>query len=181
MDFSELIIKRQSTRKYLDKPIEQDKLERCIEAARLAPSACNAQPWKFVVVNDPELKNAVADQTSDRILPLNHFTRQAPVHIVIVLERPNFTSAVGSAVKNKFYPMMDVGIAAEHICLHATEEGLGACILGWFNEKPVKKLLNIPRHKRVPLIITLGYSAETKLREKIRKPFDKIVSYNSYS
>lgn len=175
----ELINKRQSDRAYLSNPIEDDKLERILEAGRLAPSACNAQPWKFIIVNEQELKNKIADCTSSKILGMNHFTKQAPVHIVIVEEKANFTSNAGSLIKNKQFPLIDIGITAEHICLQATAEGLGTCMLGWFDEPKVKKLLNIPKSKRVPLIITLGYPAN-ETREKRRKDLKEIISYNGY-
>jgi nitroreductase len=177
--FQWLVRNRQSDRAYLNRPVEKDKLERIIEAARLAPSACNAQPWKFIVVDEPELKNKVADTTSNRVLGLNHFTKQAPVHIVIVLEPANFNSNFGSLVKNKQLPLIDIGIAAEHICLAAKAEGLGSCILGWFDEAAVKRLLNIPKSRRVPLIITLGYP-DTELREKRRKDVGAVLSFNGY-
>jgi nitroreductase len=176
----ELFKQRQSVRAYSDKPVEKEKLMRCIEAARLAPSACNAQPWKFIIVDDPKLKNALADQTSGKLLPLNHFTKQAPVHIVIVQEKANLTSAIGQVLKNKDYPLIDIGIAAIQLCLQATAEGLGTCIVGWFNEKGVRKLLNIPRAKRVELIILIGYAATNDIRGKIRKETDTILSYNCY-
>lgn len=179
-DFLKLVAYRQSDRAYLDKQVEEDKLLRCIEAARLAPSACNSQPWTFVVVNDNELKNKIADTTSNRLLPLNHFTKQAPVHIVIVQEFANLTSSIGRAIKDKDYTLIDIGIAAEHFCLQAASEGLGSCMIGWFNEKNVKSLLNIPANKRPLLIITLGYSADT-LREKKRKSIEKITRFNNYS
>ena len=168
LDFLNLVSHRQSDRAYFDKQVEEDKLLRCIEAARLAPSACNSQPWTFVVVNDKELKNKIADSTSNRLLPLNHFTKQAPVHIVIVQEFANLTSSIGRAIKDKDYTLIDIGIAAEHFCLQAASEGLGSCMIGWFNEKKVKTLLNIPTNKRPLLIITLGYSAD-KMREKKEK------------
>ena len=140
-DFLEIARSRQSVRAYTDKPVEKDKIERCLEAARLAPSACNAQPWKFVVVDNTELKNKIADATNNRVLPLNHFTKQAPVHVVVVREKPNFTSKAGEMIRNKTYTLIDVGIATEHFCLQAASEGLGTCILGWFNEKRVKELI----------------------------------------
>lgn len=174
-----LINKRQSDRAYLSNPIEKEKLNRILEAGRLAPSACNAQPWKFIVVDQQELKNKIADCTSSKILGMNHFTKQAPIHLIIVEEKANFTSNAGSLIKNKQFPLIDIGITAEHICLQATAEGLGTCMLGWFDETKVKKLLNIPKSKRVPLIITLGYPA-SETREKRRKDLDKLVSFNSY-
>ena len=178
--FLDMVKTRQSTRAYDTRGVDDEKIERCLEAARLAPSACNAQPWKFIVVNDPAIKNALADATQDRILPFNHFTKQAPVHVVIVRERANLTSGIGQVVKDKEYPIMDIGIAAIHFCLQAVEEGLGTCILGWFNERIVRKLLSIPRNKRVELIITLGYPASEEIRSKKRKPKEEVVAYNKY-
>jgi nitroreductase len=179
IDFLKLVKNRQSDRAYLEKPVEKEKILRCIEAARLAPSACNAQPWKFILVDEPELKNKLAQTTSNRLLPLNHFTRQAPVHLVLVLENANLSSNLGSKIKDKYFPLMDIGIAAVHICLQAAAEGLGSCMLGWFDEPAVKKLLKIPRARRVPLIITLGYPSKP-VREKRRKPFENLISYNRY-
>ncbi|MFP4023820.1 MAG: nitroreductase family protein [Thiohalospira sp.] len=178
-DFLKVIQNRQSDRSYLTKPVEKEKLHRILEAGRLAPSACNAQPWKFIVIDDQELKYKIADCTSSKILGMNHFTKQAPIHIVIVEEKANFTSNAGSLIKDKHFPLIDIGLTAEHICLQAEAEGLGSCMIGWFDEAKVKKLLNIPKSKRVPLIITIGYPAKEK-REKRRKSLDKIVSYNSY-
>lgn len=175
----DLFRKRQSQRAYKPTPVEQEKIERILEAARLAPSACNAQPWKFIVVDDPELKNQIADATSAKLLGMNHWTKQAPVHIVIVEEGANISSSVGGAIKHRHFPLMDIGIAASYISLQATHEGLGTCFIGWFNEKKVKQLLGIPRGKRPQLIITLGYP-DSEVREKVRKDKDKVVSYNSY-
>ncbi len=179
-NFLELAKSRQSVRSYTDKPVETDKIERCLEAARLAPSACNAQAWKFIVVNNTELKNALADAAEDRVLSMNHFTKQAPVHIVVVREKPNITSKLGGVIRNKTYTLIDLGIATEHFCLQAVSEGLGTCILGWFNEKKVKELLNIPGNKRAEVIITLGYPASDEIREKKRKNLEEIYSYNTY-
>lgn len=179
-NFLELAKLRQSVRSYSDKQVETDKIERCLEAARLAPSACNAQPWKFIVVDNSQLKNALADAAEDRILSMNHFTKQAPVHIVVVREKPNITSKLGGIIRNKTYTLIDLGIATEHFCLQAVSEGLGTCILGWFNEQKVKELLNIPKNKRAELIITLGYPASDEIRDKKRKNLEDIYSYNTY-
>ncbi len=175
----ELFRKRQSDRAYLTTPVEAEKMERILEAARMAPSACNAQPWKFIVVDNPEVKNKIADATSAKLLGMNHWTKQAPVHIVIVEEDANFSSNVGSFVKRRHFPIMDIGIAATHICLQAAAEGLGTCMIGWFDEKKVKEILHIPRGKRPQLIITLGYPA-SETRNKIRKPKEDVVNFNTY-
>jgi nitroreductase len=178
--FIELVNKRQSVRSYNGQPVEKEKLLRCIEASRLAPSACNSQPWKFIIVDDPAIKDQLADLTASQILPINHYTKQAPVLVVLVMEKPNLTSKIGSVIWDKPYTLIDSGIAAIQFCLQATVEGLGTCMLGWFNEKKVKKLLNIPGSKRAILVITVGYPANAEIRPKQRKNIEDIFSYNKY-
>ena len=178
-DTLDLITGRQSVRKYSDRLLEKEKLDRIIEAGRMAPSACNAQPWKFIVVTDPELVLKIAEAASAKLIGMNSFVAEAPVILVIVREKPNFSSKVGSTIKNKDYSLIDIGIATENICLQAKAEGIGSCIIGWFDEKMLKKLLDIPKSKRVELIITLGYSLSEQ-REKRRKPAAETVSYNKY-
>ncbi|MBA7636787.1 putative NAD(P)H nitroreductase [subsurface metagenome] len=180
MKFLDLVKARQSVRGYLSKEVEREKIERCLEAARLAPSASNSQPWSFIVVNDPKLKEAVAKETFSQLISFNHFSLKAPVLIILISERSGFLNKVAEAIKDKQFSLIDIGIAVEHFCLQATEEGLGTCILGWFNEKGVKKLLNIPPQKRVELIITLGYPESDKIRPKKRKEMDQSRSYNGY-
>ena len=180
MDFLDLVKARQSIREYINKPVEREKIERCLEAARLAPSASNSQPWRFIVIDDPKLKEAVARKTFDRLISFNRFSLQAPVLIILISERPSFFVSIGEAIKDKQFSLIDIGIAAEHLCLQATEEGLGTCILGWFDENGVKKLLNISQSKRVELIITMGYPASNEIRLKERKEMNQIRSYNSY-
>ena len=179
--FLSLINKRQSVRKYIDKPVEPEKLERCLEAARLAPSASNSQPWKFVVVNDPELKAKVAKETIGPLSSFNNFIPQAPVIVAIVIEKMNTLTKIGASIQDREYPLIDIGIAAEHFCLQAAEDGLGTCMLGWFNEKPIKELLKIPNDRRIGLLITLGYAPEDyHLRKKIRKKPGETISFNIY-
>jgi nitroreductase len=175
----DLIISRQSDRSYSDKPIEPEKLSRIIEAGRVAPSACNAQPWKFIIVNDPDLKNKIARAASAKILGMNEFVSQAQVIIVIIREKANTSSRIGATIKNIDYSLIDIGIAAGHMCLQAKAEGIGSCMIGWFDEKQIKKLLYIPAAKRVKLLISLGYPAKER-REKKRKPLQEILSYNKY-
>lgn len=180
MKFIDLVNSRQSDRDYdVGRPVEQEKLDYILEAARLAPSACNAQPWKFIVVNDPEVREQTASAIADKALGMNHFAYKAPVHIIIVEESPNFTSRAGGFVKQKHFPDTDLGIAAAHITLAAAEQGLGSCIVGWFDEKKLRKILNIPDSKRPMFVITLGYSKQVT-RAKKRKPSGDVVSYNKY-
>lgn len=178
MDFLELVASRQSDRAYdTGRVVEPEKLERILEAARLAPSACNAQPWKFVVVNDPQLAVQVGKATAG--LGMNKFAKDAPVHILVVEESMNITSFLGAKIKDKYFPLIDIGIAAGHITLAAESMGLGSCILGWFDEKEIKRLTGIPANKRLLLDITIGYPAKPK-RKKSRKDIAKVVAYNKY-
>jgi nitroreductase len=179
--FLSLVNKRQSVRKYTSQPVEADKLQRCLEAARLAPSASNSQPWKFVVATDPELVKKVARATIGPLSTFNNFVPQAPVIVAIVIEKMRAITKMGAVIKDREFPLIDIGIAAEHFCLQAAEEGLGTCMLGWFSEKPVKELLKIPMDKRIGLLITLGYAPEDyNVRKKIRKSYEEMTSFNGY-
>ena len=178
MDFLQLVMSRQSDRAYdKERSVEPEKLEQILEAVRLAPSACNAQPWKFVVVTDRELSRKVGKAAAG--LGMNKFAKDAPVHILVVEESANITSLLGGKVKDKHFPLIDVGIAAAHIVLAAESEGLGSCILGWFDEKEIKQLTGIPASKRLLLDIIVGYPLKEK-RKKIRKVKEKVISYNGY-
>lgn len=175
----DVIISRQSERGYYQREVEKDKLERILEAGRMSPSASNSQPWKFIVVSEPELRKKLADACAARELGFNNFIDQAPVLIVIVRERPKLISRAGGALKNKDYSLIDIGAAAENICLQALAEGLGTCIIGWFNEKKVKELLDVPHSRRAELVITLGYPSGS-YKHKNRKEPEEVISYNRY-
>ncbi len=179
MKFIDLCKARQSVRKYSDIPVEKDKIYQCIEAARLAPSASNSQPWKFIIVEEPKLKEEVAKATYDKIVTFNKFTHEAPVMVVIAMEPSRMIAKIGSKIKNLNYRLIDIGITSEHFCLQAAELGLGTCMLGWFNPKKIKKILKIPR--KIGLVISLGYPAESDtLRAKKRKNTAQICSFNTY-
>ncbi len=181
MDFAELIKVRQSVRSYSDKAVEKEKIEKCLEAVRLAPSASNSQPWKYIVVDEENLKNKVAKATFDKVVKFNRFAVQSPVIIVIVIEKPKMITQIGGEIKRREFPLIDIGISAEHFCLQAAELGLGTCMLGWFNQKRIKDLLKIPKKKTLGLLITLGYpSDDYVLRKKIRKEKLEIIGINKY-
>lgn len=181
MDFSQLLLNRQSVRKYRDTPVEAEKLQQLIEAVRLAPSACNAQPWTLILVDDPQLKNQVAHATCSKTLGLNSFATQAPVIAVLVVEKPKWTVRVGSLIQRRELPLIDIGIAAAHFCLQATELGLATCMMGWFDEKTIKTLLHIPRRRRIGLVISLGYAPrDYPLRTKSRKDRHVMSRFNRY-
>ena len=177
MEFSDLVKRRQSTRKYLSQRVEKEKLQQCLESARLSPSANNGQPWKFVVVDDPELKEQIAKSAAS--LGMNKFTHEAPVLVAVILEKMKLVSFLGSVIQDKEYPLLDIGIAVNQFCLQATDLGLGTCIIGWFDEKAIKKILHIDKDKRVPLLISVGY-ADALIKTKTRKPIEKMSSWNGY-
>ncbi|MDR1259705.1 MAG: nitroreductase family protein [Tannerellaceae bacterium] len=176
MDFKELVKIRQSNRAYHDRAVEKEKVELCLEAGRLSPSANNSQGWTFVAVADAELKARFAE-SAYRLG--GSFVGQAPVIIALVAEKPLLISKFGSALRKIDFASLDIGIAAAHICLQAADLGLGTCMLESFDEKSVKALLNIPDNRRVALIITLGYPADIQ-REKRRKRFDEVVRWDKY-
>jgi nitroreductase len=170
---------RQSERKYLDKPVESEKVERIVQAGRIAPSACNGQPWKFIVVTDKAKLSEVAAGASAKTLKMNTFVDQAPVLIVIIREKSNLSSRAGAIVKDKDYSLIDIGIATASMAYQAYAEGLGTCIIGWLDEKKIRESLSIPKSKRIELILSVGYT-DNILRAKVRKPPEDIISYNKY-
>lgn len=181
MNFSDLIHTRQSVRKYQNKPVEPEKLQQLIEAVRLAPSACNAQPWTLIMVDDPQLKAQVAEATYSKAMPINKFVPQAPMIAVLTVEKQPLYTQIGAWLKKREFRLIDIGIAASQFCLQATELGLSTCMLGWFDERRIQHLLNIPRKTRIGLLITVGYAdPEDSLREKLRKDTAEMSRFNSY-
>ncbi len=189
MEFKELVLKRFSCRKFINKPVEYEKIIQCIESARVAPSACNAQPWKFVVIDEPELKNKLCQHATSGIYRFSRWIINAPVIIVVIADKGSFLSRAGSFIRNTQFYLIDIGIVCEHIVLQATELGLGACYIGWFKEAGVKKVLNIPKSLSVPLLICLGYPQEGyKTKDPIRrqagsdfrKSLEEILSFNKF-
>jgi len=175
-----LMKNRQSERKYIDRPVEREKIERITESGRLSPSACNGQPWHFVVVDEPALRNEVAAATESVVLRMNSFVREAPVLIVVVREKSNFNSRAGDLIKQKDYSLIDIGIATASMVYQAAAEGLGTCIIGWVDDKRIRKALGIPSSGKVELVISVGYT-ENRQREKSRKPPGNVITYNKYS
>jgi nitroreductase len=181
MPFSDLITLRQSVRTYADRPVEQEKIDLLIEAVRLAPSASNSQPWRLIMVTEPMLKDKVARATYSTLVAFNKFVPQAPVLAVLVIEKPKMITQIGARLKDREFPLIDIGIAAAHFCLQAAELGLGTCMLGWFDEAAIQGLLQIPKNKRIGLVISLGYAAPDDLiRKKLRKSKDTMSSFNIY-
>ena len=178
----DIIKHRRSVRKYFNKPVERNLIMTCLEAARLAPSACNSQPWKFIIVDDRELKKELCEAAFQGIYKMMAFCKTAPVIIAIVSEKSKFWARVGGKIRDIQYYLLDIGIAGEHFILQAEELGLGTCWIGWFDENVVKELLNVPNEKRVDVLIALGYYDQKGIvPDHVREPINQITSFNSYT
>lgn len=170
MNFYELNASRQSTRAFdTERPVEDEKLDRIIEAARLSPSACNSQPYFFTVCRGSIAREVGAACSG---MGLNAFARDASALIVISEMPYNKSAKLGALLKGNDYRSIDVGIAAQTIALAATEEGLGSCILGWFDEKKIHSLCDLSGDVR--LVIAIGYAKDGAIREKKRKSLDEL-------
>jgi nitroreductase len=179
LSFLELAQKRKSIRKYQDKPIEREKLRLCLEAARLSPSACNSQPYKFIVVDDKDIRDNLAKEVFSGIYSICKFAASAKAFAIIVLQKQNFTARLGNKIQDIDFRQVDIGIAAEHFVLQAEELGLGTCHIGLFDKKKTAKILKIPKNYRAELMIAIGYPDENH-KERAKKNFDDIASFNEY-
>lgn len=181
MALLDIIKHRRSVRNFLDRPVEREKILACLEAARLAPSACNSQPWKFIIVDDIKLKNRLCRVAFGGVYSINRFCKVTPVIVVVVSEQANYLSRIGSMLRGTKYYLIDIGIATEHFALQAEELGLGTCWIGWFNEGAVKSVLNVPQQKKIDVLLALGYCDMEKVQTAhSREPLDKISSFNRY-
>jgi nitroreductase len=175
--FLELAAARRSVRKYKPEPVEREKLELCLEAARLAPSACNAQPYRFIIVDEPELKEKFCREAFSGVYSACKFASAAPALLAVVSDTGKLTAWLGNQVQDTNFRLMDIGIAAEHFVLAAAEQGLGTCWLGWFSAKGAAKALGLGRGKKVEILISVGYPAEAPAARP-RKPSDEFRSFN---
>ncbi|MFA6567881.1 MAG: nitroreductase family protein [Victivallales bacterium] len=156
--FLELVKKRRSCRDYSEAPVPDELIANCLEAASLAPSACNKQPWRFMIVKDCELRRHLCSEGLLPGLPMP-WMMKSPVIVVLCAETSMFTHFVAPLVSKVQYHLIDIGIAGEHFVLAAEAQGLGTCWIGWFNGKKVRKILNLPRSLKVLSLISLGYPA----------------------
>ncbi|MBO7179187.1 MAG: nitroreductase family protein [Clostridia bacterium] len=173
MNFTEIAKTRQSCRIYdSTKEVENEKINAILESARLSPSACNAQPYHFTVCKGEKAK-LVAEAT--RGMGMNKFTEDVPVMIVISEEAYNKTAGIGSKLKDNDYRSIDIGIATAYLTAEATAQGLETCILGWLDDKKIRKICDLKHPVR--LVIALGYPKENyELREKKRKSIEELVT-----
>lgn len=174
MDVSEAIAKRRSIRKYLDIPVEWDKVGLILEAGRLAPSAGNVQEWRFIVVTKPELRKQIAESALGQ-----HWVETAPIHIVIVALTEKIKRHYGMRGE-RLYSIQDCAACATNMMLMATELGLGSCWIGAFDEAKVQRILKIPDDVRPQIILTVGY-ADEKPHMPPRYPINNLVYLEQFS
>ena len=179
MSLREIIARRVSCRAYKADPVAEEHLRQILEAARLAPSACNQQPWRFAVVRDPDLRRRIVEEG---FLPGIKMTWaiDAPVHVVIGMERSFVTHRLAASVSGVDYPWVDIGIAGEHLVLAATELGLGTCWIGWIKPRVVARIVGWPASVKPVVVITVGYARDpdaAALPASRRKALDELVRW----
>jgi nitroreductase len=178
MSVKELIAQRRSIRRYLDKPVEREKILVCLEAARMAPSADNIQPWRFLVIDDPSVKKKLTKEIFSGIYSVSKFASKTPILIVILARLDIIANRIGKQIQGVNFYLIDVGIAGEHIVLQAEELGLGTCWVGWFNIRKARKALNIPKKYKIVSLLAMGYYEKKTRREKKRKSLEDISWFN---
>lgn len=177
--FLDLVRRRRSIRSYRPDPVSRALLDACLEAARLAPSACNSQPWHFIAVDEPDLKDRLARAAFSGAYAMNAFAAQAPVLVVVVRESSKYAARLGGLLRGVSFNLMDVGIAVEHFVLQAAESGLGTCWLGWFSDRGVRKILGLPARTEIAVMLSVGYPAHEPDRDSPRKPTAEFRRYNA--
>ena len=173
----EIIKKRHSVRNFKAKSVDKNTITSIVEAAQSAPSACNAQPWRFVAVTDMSLIKEIVDRGLGGVVP-NKWASSAPLIIIGCAKLNLLTHHIGESVKGIHYHQIDLGIAMEHIVLRATEMGLGTCWIGWFKENNIKKILNLPKGWKIISLLALGYPQEERTSSTPRLNLNEILFFN---
>ena len=174
MKFDQILRRRRSTRSFDSRPVTEKDVISMVEAARLAPSACNSQTWRFVTVTRREIIRKICHEAMRPVIP-NKWLEQAPLVFVGCSQLDVIANRIGSGVTGIEYYQIDLGIAMEHMVLKATELGLGTCWIGWFDESTLKKILKIPNRIKVSALLAVGYPKDESSRKRKRKPLEKIV------
>ncbi|MDL2232682.1 nitroreductase family protein [Ruminococcaceae bacterium OttesenSCG-928-L11] len=182
MEFNAVLSGRYSCRKYADTPVEREKLMACAEAGRLAPSACNSQRWVFVLVDEEEQKKRIADALYDDEVYVNTFAHRIPAFIVMVghpARNPNEKQQ--KLLSHADFSQIDIGIAAENICLAATDMGLGTVMMGWFREEQIQEAIGVPADLPIRLVIGVGYPEQPPINRTPRLDAGEIIRINHYN
>lgn len=182
MQLETVITTRHSVRNFADKAVEREKINACLEAARLAPSACNSQPWHYIVIDDPKVKENFCKQVFSGVYSMSKWAAKAPVLVAVVSDRGNFTSRIGNFFRRTEFYLVDQGISGEHFVLRAHDLGLGTCWIGWLDSDKAAKFFKLPKGRKIEHLIAVGYPAPEAAQAKIhpRKPLEEIVSYNEF-
>lgn len=176
----QLIKARRSIRSYQQRPVEREKILQCLEAARLAPSAENVQPWRFLVLDDPDVIHQFSREAFSGIYTPTRFAAKAPVIIIILAKLDILANRIGSQIQGVNFYLLDIGIAGEHLVLQAQELGLGTCWIGWFNGKKIRKFFNIPRSYKIVSLISMGYPERQPTRPQKRHDINEIAWFNAF-
>ena len=172
-DFMQLAQQRDSCRKYSDRPVDPALVEQCLAAARLAPSACNSQPWKYYVITQAEQRAAIAAGMKE--LKCNPFTAQAPVIIAVTeAEEPNLMPSLKEQGQSRRFSYFDLGLGVAYLTLQAAELGLGSIILGLFPEQVIREIVQMPEGDSLRMLVLLGWPAEAEIPDKKRLPLEDI-------
>ncbi len=175
-----LIHDRRSVRRYLDAPVPREKITACLEAARLAPSAENVQPWRFIVIDDPKVKDEFSKAVFGGIYSPTRFAARAPV-LILVLSKPDIlANKLGKQVQGVAFHLIDIGIAGEHLVLAAQEQGLGTCWIGWFNPRRARRFFKIRRGYKPVCILAMGFHEKGEPRPKKRMDLAEIAWFNEF-
>jgi len=174
MKLDQILNTRRSVRSFDSRPVNEKDIISIIEAARLSPSACNSQTWRFIFVTQREIIRKICHEAMRPVIP-NKWLEQAPLVIVGCSRLDVIANRVGARVTGIEYYQIDLGIAMEHMVLKATELGLGTCWIGWFDETHVKGILGIPKKIKVSALLAVGYPKEAPVRKRKRKPTEKIA------
>ena len=178
MTLDEIFCSRRSCRAYDSRPVPEEALAALCEAARLAPSACNSQTWRFVVVRDRAVIGRICDEAMRPVVP-NRWAKEAPVLIAGCSRLDLLANRIGSAVTGIEYYQIDLGIAMEHMVLKATELGLGTCWVSWFVQDEIRPVLGLPEDKYVVAILTLGVPDQAP-KPRPRRPLEDVVRYEKW-
>ncbi len=174
MKLDQILNSRRSVRSFDSRPVNEKDILSIIEAARLAPSACNSQTWRFIFVTQREIIRKICHEAMRPVIP-NKWLEQAPLVIVGCSQLDVIANRIGGRVTGIEYYQIDLGIAMEHMVLKATELGLGTCWIGWFDETNVKNILGIPKKIKVSALLAVGYPKNAPGKERKRKPAEKIA------
>ena len=181
MDFEALQAARESCRVYSDRPVPRETLAHLVDVARLAPSGCNAQPWRFIIIDEPEARAKLIEVLDDDGLTGCPWGDRVPNFILICEDEAHVKPGVAEHYGAQHFAQMDIGMAAMALCYEATSMGLGTCLIGTMNQAKLHQSFGIPEERPVRLIVTVGYPAkETAPRPKVRKELDDILSYNHW-